>query len=645
MLKRILNRTLCAGACLLCVQGLVFGQSASTKSQTEIALQYKPLQEGVEYTIPTAEDVASCKSRKIEGGIRIVDGNGMTLREILDTNSDKIPDQWRYFLNGLEVYRESDTTADKKKDQFHWFNMAGTRLGADSDDDGKIDRWEILSAQELTAEVALALANGDSARFETVLLTADELKELGLGEEKYELIKEKLLKAREGFAASVEAKKLTAAAKWMQFNGTRPSAYPAGTDGAEKDVEFYENASAVVHEGESDVEIAVGTLIRVGNVWKAIDAPTIATPENINEIAANNVFIRFAANAGPNAAEGTAQSSDELNKIDEKLNQAQSMEEMTALHVKRADLLENMAKNAASPEERAQWIHSLADGITGAIQQGVYPDGIERLKALLGTLAASEDDKPLAAYVQFRLMSSEYTVAMMKSAGTAWVQVRSKWLEDLASFIENYPDSPDTAEAMLQLGMENENDGAEEKALALYSQILTKFPESTSAVKAKGAAARLECVGKPLTFAARVLGQETKQVNLASLKGRVVILHFWASWMGDAAREMDRLKEVAAKFANEVIVLGVNLDDDAAVATQFIEANHIQWYQMREDGGMESRPANALGIFNVPTIFVIGADGNVITRNAMSTELMPLVTDAAKNVKAAPAAAPRSSAK
>lgn len=639
MLKFMLNRILYVGVgvTFLCVPALLCAQAA--KSQTEIVLQYKPVQEGVEYTIPAAEDTAACKSRKIEGGIRVVDGNGITLREIIDTTGDKIPDEWRYFLNGLEVYREIDTNGDKKKEAFHWYNTSGTRFGTDSNEDGKIDAWQILSVQELTAEIALALAAKDAARFDAVLLTPEELKELKLGEEKYTLIKDKLLKAREGFAASAEALNASKDAKWMQFNGTRPSAYPAGTDGAEADVEFYENASAVLHDGEKDIEIAVGTLIRVGNVWKAIDAPIVATPENINEIAANNVFIRFTSNTAAAAAEGGAQNSEELTKLDEQIAAAQTVAEIGDLQAKRADLLENMAKNAVNPEDRAQWIHNLADGITGAIQQGTYPDGVARMTQLLETLKANEEDKPLAAYVQFRLMSSEYTLAMMKSTGTIWLQVRTKWLEDLSSFIQDYPEAPDTAEAMLQLGMENENDGDSEKALALYSQIVTKFPESSSAVKAKGASVRLQAEGKPLEFAALVLGQEGKQVNLASLKGRVIILHFWASWMGDASREMDALKAVAAKYTNEVLLLGVNLDDSADTAKQFVEANHMNWYQMREDGGMESRPANALGIFNVPTIFVIGADGNVISRNALSSELLPMVAEAAKSVKAAPAAA------
>jgi len=637
MLNRIPKLAVCAGTCLLCAQGGVFAQSAA-KSQVEIALQYKPLQEGIEYSIPSEEDAANCKARKIDGGLRIVDGNGMTLREILDTDADKVADQWRYFQNGLEVYRELDTNADKKKDQFHWFNMAGTRMGVDADGDEKIEEWKVLSAQELTAEVALALANGDSARFEAVLLTPEELKGLGLGEEKYEQIKNKLLKARENFAAALENGQVTSAAKWMQFNGTRPSAYPAGTDGSEKDVEFYENTAAVIHDGDKDIELAVGTIIRVGKVWKVIDAPIVQTAENINDIASNNVFITFPTNAPAAGGEGTAQSSDELNKLDEQINAAQTVDEMTTLHAKRADLLEGMAKNAAGAEEREQWIRALVDGVISAVQQGVYPDGLERMRALLETLTENEEDKPLASYVQFRLMSSEYSQAMMKSSGTGWLQVRTKWLEDLTAFIAAYPDSPDAAEAMLQLAMENENDGEVEKALGLYSEILTKFPESGSTAKAQGAKTRLECVGKPLAFTALVMGQEGKQVNLASLKGRVVILHFWASWMGDAVREMDNLKAIAAKYQKEVLVLGVNLDDEEENAKQFVETNRMSWYQMYEKGGMESRPATALGIFNVPTVFVIGADGNVIGNNVMSSELAQIVSEAVKAVKpAAPA--------
>jgi hypothetical protein len=111
--------------------------------------------------------------------------------------------------------------------------------------------------------------------------------------------------------------------------------------------------------------------------------------------------------------------------------------------------------------------------------------------------------------------------------------------------------------------------------------------------------------------------------------------------MSDAVREFDQLKALLAKYPKELLLLGVNLDDEAATAQKFVEDNHVTWYQLFEKGGMESRPANALGIFNVPTVMVIGADGNVISRNVMSGELEKIVAEAVKKVPAAPAVTPK----
>lgn len=601
---------------------------AQKTSNVEAGLKLSPIQKGqVEYSIPAAEDISKCKAQRIEKGLRIVDPNGLTLREFLDLNGDGSIDQWRYFRDGIEVYRDIDDNGNKKADNYRWFNTAGTRWGVDKNEDGVIDQWEILSVQELSGEIAAALATGDEARFHRVLLTPAELKSLGLGDEKYKLIVEKLRVAKEKFQAAVEAKPIPAEAHWVQFSGTRPSTFSAGTDGAQSDVDYYENATCIVNAGGDDTEIAVGTLLRVGKVWKAIDCPQVVTPENVNELAANNVFIRLTGSG--NAAGGAganAPSMDELDQLDAKIANAGTSAELAELHAQRADLLEKIAQGATTPEDRALWIRNLADGITGAVQQGAYPNGLERLQQLFETLNENDVDKPLAAYVKFRLMSSEYTLSMSKP-GVPWMQVRTKWLEDLQKFIEDFPDAPDTAEAMLQLAMENENDGMDDKALELYTAIVQKFANSTSAEKAKGAVTRLESLGKPLAFAAPIHGMTGKQVNVANLKGRVIVLHFWTSWMNDAVREMDKIKEIMAKYPNEVVVFGVNLDNDAATMDKFLQENRVSWYQIHEEGGMDSRPANILGIFSVPTILVVGPDGNVVNRNAQMAELEKIVED------------------
>ena len=619
---------LCIFACLLCG---VFSANAQDKMAAQIrsGLALQPTQQGqVEFSTPAAEDVEKCKIERInKGAIRIIDANGLTLREFLDTNEDGAIDQWRYFRDGIEVYRDIDQNGNKKADNCRWYNTAGTRWGIDEDEDGKLDSWKVLSPQELTAEIIAALATGDEARFTRVLLTAQELKDLGLGEEKHKLIVEKLRTAQEKFKTIAATKPLDAKAVWVQFSGSRPSTFSEGTEGSTADVDYYENATCVANSADKDVEIAVGTLLRAGKVWKAIDCPQIVTQENVNELVANNVFIRVTPAAAAAAPSGAHPSMEALDKLDAQIAAAGSTQEMATLHAQRADMLEGIAAKATG-EDRVLWIRNLADGIMGAVQQNVFPEGLERLQKLFDTLDKDEADKSLAAYVKFRLMSAEYSQAMTNRS-VPWMQARTKWLENLTKFTEDYPDAPDTAEALLQLAMENENDGMDDKALASYSKIVEKFPESPSAAKARGAIVRLNSVGKPISLVAPIFGMEGKQANTESLKGKaIVVLHFWATWMDGAAQEMDKLKELRSKYPKDVIVFGVNLDNNPDDVKKFVDDNKVSWYQFYEKGGMDSRPANAFGIFNVPTVIVIGKDGNVISRNALVNELDGLVKKA-----------------
>ena len=48
---------------------------------------------------------------------------------------DNNVDQWCYYLDGLEVYRDIDSNFNKNADQYRWFHTAGTRWGVDKDED------------------------------------------------------------------------------------------------------------------------------------------------------------------------------------------------------------------------------------------------------------------------------------------------------------------------------------------------------------------------------------------------------------------------------------------------------------------------------------------------------------------------------
>src|SRR2546422_8285116 len=116
----------------LTVIGLLLASSLARAATPEQILQYRPKQEGIQYSTPRPEEYASCKVHwtKPQGGPGqwlLLDPQGRPLRRLLDTNGDNRPDVWCYYLDGVEVYRDIDTDFDGEPDQYRWLNSAGMK--------------------------------------------------------------------------------------------------------------------------------------------------------------------------------------------------------------------------------------------------------------------------------------------------------------------------------------------------------------------------------------------------------------------------------------------------------------------------------------------------------------------------------------
>jgi hypothetical protein len=175
------GRRLLAGSLSL----LLAASAAHAATPTvEQALKLMPVQKDVEIDTPRDADIpkATIKGEKMGSFSAWVvrDAAGQLLRKFADTNNDNIVDQWCYYRDGIEVYRDIDSNFNGKADQYRWLNTAGTRWGMDENEDTKVDSWKAISAEEVSAEVVRALAEQDPARFQRVLLTESELKSLGL---------------------------------------------------------------------------------------------------------------------------------------------------------------------------------------------------------------------------------------------------------------------------------------------------------------------------------------------------------------------------------------------------------------------------------------------------------------------------------
>lgn len=620
---------LCTSCVLAC--GAVVQAAAPTVEQ---ALSLTPLQKDVDYDRPGPAEAARCtiKAETIQGktGWVVRDASGQMLRRFLDTNGDNVVDQWCYYSDGLEVYRDIDSNFNGKADQYRWLNTGGTRWGVDADEDGRIEQWKAISAEEASAEVVQAIVKRDPARFAAVLLTSDELKGLGLGETHTKELAAKLGTAVEAFKkVSLEQKGITPAAagesRVVHFGGNRPGLVPAGTDGSLKDLLVYENVVAMVESGSQHSQVQVGTLVKAGDLWRVIDSPQVLSDGGSEHIAAG-FFFRGHAALRPDASAGgmgdAARLQELLGRL-EKLDRQPaggSAEQQARQHSERADLLEEII-DAAQGDDRMQWVRNLADTVSAAAQTGSYPDGVKRLLTLHEELAKAGGDQDLAGYVKFRYLTAEYG-SSLQVPNPDFAKIQSRWLESLEQYVKDYPQSGDAAEAMLQLAISKEFAGQEESATEWYSRIVTTFPKTAAAEKALGAKTRLQSVGKVLTLKGPGVQGGVVDLSAPAFRGKAVLIHYWATWCEPCKTDLAMIKEMQAKYGNRgLAIVGISLDSRKEELVEYLQRNRLAWPQIYEEGGLDSRLANSLGILTLPTMLLLDKQGRVVNRNIHVTEL------------------------
>lgn len=611
----------------LLIATVLGGPSRAAAPTAEQALKLAPFQEGVDYARPTAQEVAKCTiaARKIDGkvGWVVEDPNGLVLRKFVDTNGDNVVDQWCYFKDGLEVYREIDANFNGKPDNYRWFHTAGCRWGVDNDEDTRIDAWKAISAEEVTAEVVSALANRDLARFLRVAMSPSELESLGIGTARAKQLSEKIGKLEAGFQSLMaQQKDITPASQWAQFSGNRPGVVPAGTEGSTADLVVYENVVAIVATGEKHEQVQIGTLVRVGDGWRVIDVPQIITSDA--PLAGSGFFFHAqtperAEAAGPGAGGQLQKLLAQLEKIDQAAAKATSRDESAKLISQRIEVMEQIIDQTTRSEDRAMWVRDLADRIAAAVQNEGYAEGAKRLEALFERLSKSDRDKGLAAHVKWLQLAAEYGLAV-NASGADYAKVQADWVKKLEDYVASYPTSPDTAEAMLQLGITQEFSGQEEECKKWYGRIVRDFPKSPAAPKAAGAVVRLDSVGKVLGFQGR--SPKGGTIDLAKYRGQVVLIHYWATWCDPCKADLATLKDLHNRFGRlGFAIIGVNLDTTQQDMDAYLAENPLPWPQVFEEGGLDSRPANDLGIFTLPTMLLIDSQGKVVNRNVHASEL------------------------
>src|SRR5262245_49193444 len=93
------------------------------------------------------------------------------------------------------------------------------------------------------------------------------------------------------------------------------------------------------------------------------------------------------------------------------------------------------------------------------------------------------------------------------------------------------------------------------------------------------------------------------------LKGKVVVIEFWATWCGSCIREIPHLNQLASQLSNEPIVFLSITDDSEEQLRGFLKRTPMKTWI-----GLDSTAANwsAFDIHSIPTTVIVGSDGGLV---------------------------------
>ena len=119
-------------------------------------------------------------------------------------------------------------------------------------------------------------------------------------------------------------------------------------------------------------------------------------------------------------------------------------------------------------------------------------------------------------------------------------------------------------------------------------------------------------------------------LSVGALKGRVVLVDFWATWCGPCRAELPNVIQTYQKYHDRGFeIIGVSLDSDRATLDTFLKQHDgMTWSQYFDGQGWGNQLATKYGVESIPFTVLIGPDGKVLGNDLRGEELADAVARA-----------------
>lgn len=198
-------------------------------------------------------------------------------------------------------------------------------------------------------------------------------------------------------------------------------------------------------------------------------------------------------------------------------------------------------------------------------------------------------------------------VSRLQREGRPAVEVRTIELKKAEDYVKRFPKSP-FSPRMLEALIENawaRNDSRAER----YIQLLkANFPNHVSTSAVEATLWRRAAIGQPLAVSIHTV--DGKAIQTKALKGKVILIQFWATFSPASIRHLDELRELYATYHSKGLeIIGVSLDADRAEVERALAEHQVSWPQSHDKLGWAGPIVKELAVSELPTTLLIDREG------------------------------------
>jgi thiol-disulfide isomerase/thioredoxin len=183
----------------------------------------------------------------------------------------------------------------------------------------------------------------------------------------------------------------------------------------------------------------------------------------------------------------------------------------------------------------------------------------------------------------------------------------------LRELIKRFPGKEKPYDMLLSLAAMSPDD----KARPIANEILTDPVSDALKDKAKALLRRLNEVGKPIDV--RFTAVDGREVDLSQMKGKVVLIDFWATWCVSCVEEIPLLKDSYQKFHSRGFdIVGISFDTSEKALDNFVQKRDLSWPQYFRGQNPQNKFGTEFVIEELPTLWLVDKNGNLRETDASS---------------------------